>query len=116
MMAIDDFLSRLPDDALVPVAWVRENLGTQSETHEVSEGGVDLTVGEVAKMFRRSPPTIRAWCANGRLKNAYRFLGREWRIPRRDLEALQRANSPVPEGAASFKAVDLGRWRHKRRA
>ena len=48
----------------------------------------DLTVGEVAKFFGRSPSTIRAWIRAGRLE-AYHFRGNEYRITHSALERFQ---------------------------
>ena len=48
----------------------------------------DLTVDDVAKFFDRSPVTVRAWIRGGRL-GAYRFQGREYRIPESALEEFQ---------------------------
>lgn len=76
----------------------------------------DLTAVEVAGMFGRGVSTVRTWLAEGRFPNAYRFRGREWRVPLHDVEAMQRSE------AAAFRAsrvqttsvtmpADLGAWR-----
>ncbi len=49
----------------------------------------DLTVSEVAERFSRSPCTVRAWIRAGLLR-AYKFRGREYRIPSSALEEFQR--------------------------
>ena len=72
-MTLEDLLAELPDEALVPVAWVRGQLGVRA--------AVGLTVEEAAKQFKRSPSTIRSWCRDGRLPGAYLLRNREWRIP-----------------------------------
>ena len=82
---IQKMIDGMPDGGSVtlPVDSLREWL---SETG----GGIehDLTVDDVAKFFGRSPVTIRAWIRGGRLR-AYRFQGREYRIPESALEELQ---------------------------
>ncbi len=72
-MTLEDLLAELPDEALVPVAWIRGQLGVRAV--------VGLTVEEAAEQFHRSPSTVRAWCRDGRLPGAYLLRNREWRIP-----------------------------------
>ena len=89
IMKLADRLTRMidgmPDGASItlPVAAVKE---------WVSENGSgldqDLTVEEVGKFFDRSPVTIRTWIRDGRLR-AYRFQGREYRIPEAAVEEFQ---------------------------
>ena len=68
----------LPDEALVPVAWVRPLL----EKAVGGEcGGVGYTVAELASKVGRARSTVRTWCHEGRLPGACRLRGREWRIP-----------------------------------
>jgi excisionase family DNA binding protein len=60
-----------------------------------SEGGgfdPDLTVKEVAQRFSRSEVTIRGWIRDGVLR-AYKFRGREYRIPASALEDFQNKES-----------------------
>ena len=72
-MTLEDLLAELPDEALVPVGWVRGQLGVRA--------AVGLTVEEAADQFHRSTSTVRAWCRDGRLPGAYLLRNREWRIP-----------------------------------
>src|SRR5262245_1669848 len=58
---------------------------------------VDLKVAQVAEMFGRGASTVRTWLGEGRFPHAYQLRGREWRVPRADIEAMQRAE------AESFK-------------
>lgn len=106
----------LPDEALVPVGWIRSLLqGVQHLGGAASDLG--LTVAEVAKPANRAPSTIRTWCAEGRLPGAYRLQGREWRIPQAALRALLEADQPEAErGAAARRRLrapqgGLGAWR-----
>lgn len=99
----------LPDDALVPVRWVR------ALSHvEGAQQLADLTVSELASELDRSAATIRGWCGSGKIPGAYRLRGREWRIPpsavRRFLEheASERNESAGHDVA---HPIDLGTWR-----
>ena len=63
-----------------------------------------LTVDDVAALFKVSRMTIWRWCNSGRLP-AFK-IGREWRIHRRELDALVQqqmkaanANGHTREGA-----------------
>ena len=109
-------LRALPDEALVPVSWVRELVGGQNGADSDGDPGIvaDLTVGDVGQQFGRTPACVRAWCRAGRVPGAYRLNGREWRIPRGGLRAFlagerngQGSKGPRREGVA----VDLGAWR-----
>lgn len=101
-MTLRDALADLPDDALVPVKWIRERLGGTADDDRIS----DLTVAEVAAELDRSPSTVRGWCGDGKIDGAYRFRGREWRIPRSALRTFvegERAGRETP--------ADLSDWR-----
>lgn len=102
-MTLADDLADLPDDALVPVHWIRERLGAAADEDRIS----DLTVREAADELDRSPSTVRGWCGDGKLEGAYRFRGREWRIPPAALRAFVDAErEPAPREEA-----DLSGWR-----
>ena len=78
---------------------------------------VDLTVPEMAELLHRAPSTIRTWLAAGDLPGAYLFRGREWRVPRAAVHALQqreadRHTRPKRRQApARSHDGDLGTWR-----
>ena len=104
-------LEALPDEALVPVRWVR-GLIESIESGDCSEIG--HTVLEVAAATNRAPSTVRTWCAEGRLPGARRLRGREWRIPAAALRALLDGDTPDrPEAVArlSVPRGGLGAWR-----
>lgn len=119
-MTIHDALAALvsaaPSDATVPVRWIKELLAANSQTAKPgSDGGVDLTVREVATRFGRGESTIRTWLARGELEGAYRLHGREWRIPLASIDRLQRAQArpavaPPPRHRARG-SPDIGEWR-----
>ena len=77
----------------LPVDAVREWLKADG-----SGGGLDhdLTVEDVAAHFDRSPVTIRTWIRKGRLR-AYRFRGREYRIPESAVEEFQERERSIGE-------------------
>ena len=72
-MSLRDAIGSLPDDALVPVGWVREQLGAGTDVL------ADLTVEETAQELSRAPSTVRAWLIAGELRG-YKVHGREWRV------------------------------------
>ena len=90
-MKLSDRLTRMidgvPEGAMIslPVDVVREWLSENG-----SGGGPDhdLTVEDVAAFFGRSPVTVRGWIRDGQLR-AYRFRGREYRIPESALREFQ---------------------------
>lgn len=107
-MSLRDDLADLPDDALVPVRWVRERLGGTAESDRIS----DLTVQEVADELGRQPSTVRGWLGSGDL-DGYKMNDREWRVPPEALRAFveaQRDARPDRAGAGA-RAADLGSWR-----
>lgn len=110
-------LAELPDDALVPVRWLRVHLQVPAVTP--NDALVDLSCEEVAKQLGRKPSTIRGWAASGVLPRCYRLRGREYRIPQSSLAEFlaraQRQEEPEPEQAGSATPVDLGAWRRVKR-
>jgi hypothetical protein len=111
-----DILEQLPDDALLPVAYIRQLLA-QSAAHD-PEPLADLSVQDVAQALGRKPSPIRAWCASGRLEG-YKLNSREWRIGRSALRAYQDQQRQNPiHNEKSFRTgreVDLAAWRKVRR-
>jgi excisionase family DNA binding protein len=111
-------LCALPDDAYVPMRWVRCFLQEDSENARArSEQLADRTVAEVARALGRSPSTVRGWCASGKLK-AYKLNGREWRIRPEDLQAFfdkqaePSCNLETNRSGPTFgKNSDLEAWR-----
>ncbi len=125
-MLIDERLraiaEALPEDGRV--SFIRTdllNMIASAETapsHPTKPVAVDLTVAEVAELLHRAPGTVRGWCATGELPGAYRFRGREWRIPAAAMEALQQgqgeehtAQRNSARYAQSAPEADWGTWR-----
>lgn len=109
-------LAGLPDEAFVPVTWVRSLLDAPREPTLVAE----LTVEAFAKLMDRSPATVRAWCAAREIPGAYRLPGKRrpgaWRIPtasviafRERLSGLPPTLVATPERQAS--TTEIGAWR-----
>ena len=73
---------------------------------------VDLTVSDLAQLFRRHPSTIRQWLESGRLEG-YKLFGREWRVPLAAVAAFQdqQSHGPEREGSLARGAPSLGDWR-----
>lgn len=118
-MTLLDLLEALPDEAMVPVGWVRSKLQAEAddEAEDIGGGQELLRVPELAERFDRSESTIRSWCRDGRLTGAYRLRGREWVVPTDAVEAFQAEQrkadgDPGPVGRGP--AVDLGAWRGER--
>jgi excisionase family DNA binding protein len=87
----------------------RDWLLALDEAGEPEDGppAVDLTVTQLAALFGKKCSTIRAWLEEGDFEGAYKLRGRQWRVPRRALEACQRheqaradthQRSTLPEG------------------
>jgi excisionase family DNA binding protein len=122
-------IEQLPPGALVPVpreellellagAGVDGVLRTFREDPPAREA--DYSVREVAAQFGKAVSTVRGWCEAGQLPGAYRVRGREWRIPRRAIAAMQAEavqayqssvslpSAPSKEGATP---IALDAWR-----
>ncbi len=106
-MSLRDAIAALPDDAMVPVGWIREQLGAGDDRL------ADLTVEEAAAELGRAPSTVRGWLGSGELRG-YRLNGREWRVPRAAvhdyLERQKNGNRQVTK--ANGKAADLSAWKN----
>jgi excisionase family DNA binding protein len=109
---IASLLALLPDEAMVPIGWVRNRLAKADR----QAGLADLSVPEVAHALGRAPSTVRAWCAAGEIEGAYKLRGREWRVTRAALRAWQdRQSKPVAAAEASKsppRTGKLGDWRN----
>lgn len=69
-------MTDLPDDALVPMRWVRQNFVPKDAAPDRL-----LTTGQAAAEFGFSPDTWRGWADSGRIKGAFRDEGETWRLP-----------------------------------
>lgn len=98
-------LAQLPDDALVPVGWIRARL----ESPLPDEAVGDLSCADVGAILHRRPGTVRGWCYRKEISGAYLLNGKDWRIPRASLRAyLDAQSNGSPKTGAP---VDLGAWR-----
>lgn len=107
-------LEPMPDDAQVPVRWIREHLTIEAGEMEVAAPAEtdelidELTVAEVARKMTRSASTIRSWCPD--IPGAYKLHGKDWRIPRAGLRAYldRQAGAGAPSGSSveSYSAED----------
>jgi len=104
---LSKILSELPDDALVPVSWIRARLDAPA----LVEADGDLSCADVAALLHRKPGTVRGWCYRGEIVGAYRLNSRDWRVPRQALRVyLDAQSNGSPKTGAP---VDLGEWRNK---
>jgi hypothetical protein len=99
-------LAELPDGALLPVGWLRAQLGA-----EPAERLADLTLSEVAALQNRSISTVRTWCGSGALEGAYRLNNREWRVPPAALRRFLDRQSAKKVPPTSAPTTDLSEWR-----
>lgn len=67
----------------------------ESPPSESRKLAADLTIADVAALLGRSSSCVRNWLAEkpAAFPNAYRMRGREWRVPRTDIEAFQRTEA-----------------------
>jgi len=85
---LEAVLSMLPNEALLPVSWLRSQLIGQVDNSPQCTLPTDVTVAIVADELGRADSTVRSWCRTGQLPGAYRLRGREWRIPASALAAF----------------------------
>ena len=107
-----ELLGQLPREASVPVGWLVDQLDDDSIDR-------DLTLEEASAELGRAVSTVRSWCNSGQLEGAFKFRGREWRIPS---AALRRFRESEREGESGHPTVshrgpvDLGDWRKVRQS
>ena len=102
-------IRRMPDEATVPVSWVREQLELAAE----DDGRLrDFTIAEVGDILERSASTVRGYIRDGRL-DAYMF-GRAYMVTPAGLRKFRsdlRDGRSVAPTSNSDEPVDLGAWR-----
>ena len=81
-------LAAMPPGSLVPRDWVLEQLSGGSVTPS-APALIDLTIGELARLFGKRPSTVRAWVERGDFAGAYKLHGKEWRVPTSAVERFQ---------------------------
>src|SRR5437660_6185390 len=87
-------LTAMPPGTLVPRDWVLEGLsedipGVPTVEAPALPARVDLTIRDLAQLFRKQPSTVRAWVERGDFAGAYKLHGKEWRVPVSGVEAFQ---------------------------
>ncbi len=111
-----EVLERLPDDAQMPVGWIREQLEDGSARDEGRLA--DLTAAEAGRVVGRASSTIRSWCAAGEFPGAYKQNDKEWRIPPdavREYVARQRGGDETGRVITPSQERALGRSGRQRR-
>ena len=86
------------------------------EIEQATNGGdpkpqADYTTAEIARMFGKSPQTVRDWRRKGLLE-AYKFRGHEWRVTPENLEKFMREQREPLKLEVVKPAPDLGAWRN----
>jgi helix-turn-helix protein len=107
-------LTAMPPGTLVPRDWVLERLSEDipnvpAAVTPAPPTRVDLTIRDLAQLFRKQPSTVRAWVERGDFPGAYKLHGKEWRVPVSSIEAFQSRQ----RGATSD--TRLSAWRSVRR-
>ena len=107
---LSKLIANLPDDALVPVGWVRARLAAPLPEETVG----DLSCADIGKVLDRKPGTVRAWLFRGELKG-YRLNGKDWRCTRAELRRYLDAQGGAGSHVGEKSPVNIGSWREKRR-
>ena len=108
---LSKLLSQLPDEATVPVSWVRAQLDAP-----VLEDAIgDYSCAQAATTLGVKPGTVRGFCFRGEMPGSYLFHGKSWRIPRASLRAYLDNASKEKSHVSGENSADLGSWRKQRR-
>ncbi|MEE9208627.1 MAG: helix-turn-helix domain-containing protein [Gemmatimonadota bacterium] len=70
----------------------------------------DLSTADIARMFTKSPQTVRDWIGKG-LLDAYRFRGHEWRVTPESLQKFIGEQREPLKLEVSGPEPNLGAWR-----
>ncbi len=70
----------------------------------------DYTTAEIARMFDKSPQTVRDWIGKGLLE-AYKLFDREWRVTPENLEKFKREQREHLRLEVVSPEPNLGAWR-----
>jgi hypothetical protein len=112
-------LAPLPDDAQVPVGWLRSHLA-EDTTAMPPESlpaplATDLSAKQVGVLFGRSPATVRLWAEQGQLVGAWKLNGKAWRVPVAAVEQFRRDQRAPAPTQLQPSTGDLGDWRRHRK-
>ncbi len=109
---LEAMVEGMPEGASVslPVDWIRELLEEEPPPGEVPDL---LDLEQASKIVGRAVSTVRTWCNQGEIEEAFKLRGREWRIPRRAFVAFLRCQGgdDTPTSSPSRGSADLGSWR-----
>ena len=97
----------MPSGTLVPRDWVLKQLTGASPTPSESPAPIDLTVGDLGRLFGKRPSTVRAWVERGDFPGAYKLHGKEWRVPMSAVELFQNGQrrGKSAAGLSAWRAV-----------
>jgi hypothetical protein len=84
-----------------------EQLSGDSPAPSESPILIDLTIGDLARLFGKRPSTVRSWVERGDFAGAYKLHGKEWRIPMSAVEEFQnrQRRSKSAPGLSAWRAV-----------
>ncbi|HKB54420.1 MAG TPA: hypothetical protein VKD22_10490 [Ramlibacter sp.] len=72
-MTLDD----LPDDALMPVRWIREQMKREAKR----DGPEWVSTTQAAQLLGFAPKRWRIWAEDGRIPDAWKDEADHWRLP-----------------------------------
>ncbi|MGH7426958.1 MAG: helix-turn-helix domain-containing protein [Gemmatimonadales bacterium] len=102
----------MPPGALVPRDWLLEQLSgappAKAGPDAVPGSLVDLTIGDLARLFGKRPSTVRAWVERGDFPCAYKLHGKEWRVPVASVESFQNRQRRAKQdsGLSAWRKVE----------
>ncbi len=119
---VDSLIREVPADALAAaigeLARGKATLEAKMLAREIQQAAngsdpkpqADLSTADIARMFTKSPQTVRDWIGKG-LLDAYRFQGREWRVTPESLQEFIREQREPLKLEVVSPEPSLGAWR-----
>ena len=83
---------------------------TQQAANSDPKPQADLSTAEIARMYKKSPQTVRGWIDRG-LLDAYKLFGHEWRVTPENHEKFKREQREHLRLEAAGPEPNLGAWR-----
>ena len=105
-------VAAMPPGALVPRDWLLEQLSgappAEAEPDAAQGTLVDLTIGDLARLFGKRPSTVRAWVERGDFPGAYKLHGKQWRVTVASVESFQNRQRRAKQdsGLSAWRKVE----------